>query len=694
MNPISPTTLDNLSMDLKEKKYHEGLNFDDEISNPSPSIGPKTPKSSKQRYSSFSSPSVGAFTDIYSQAPKAQRSPKKSILSPTKNYSELVNRLRAARGSPVKTENKVTDSGKYKWSPTSRINSLEEEMSKLHRDAEKNEIYRKENLRLQKEMEKLESVKLDCAQAQKDASYWKTEIEYLKQESSRLKEESSRLKEENTRLQTTLDSKDSKLDHLQIENEKLTKHKTMQASIIAKRDTKIAELRKSLNLSIAYSDKWCEMIDSMAVEIRKLKQHIRDLKGKETREKQHNLRSHFDGEFANTRAPMGKTRSGGNEGLSQASRESELDSRALDVERIRELFEEVISEKLPSLMRSQIGVEATPQGTFGAEQRTKSQNINQSSSKAQDLADALHKQYSDHNLMPDNVTRNEGVSGSKDQNGAFAVRFNKDLLVHENTLKAKGYDSDHNQQNYPHTDGTPAQNLKVIETLLNDINELKNKARAWEKSQENGEKLAGSGESTDPVIHSKTKSQLQYRERHHPPRTNFKSDDKYGLMGQVSQPQQCHHEQLPNHKGPHINVQTQTDSTPSTNDSENDRYYRQHDGSKTNDRRASFEKSTQTYAAPPFEAQVGAERGGTVQESTVISIKEGLKSNSDPRILPTYSNGDQDSIPEHLQFCSGVDDLEITCLCTKCLANRDYTNSNRGWVTEIESKPTLMTPAN
>lgn len=280
MNPISPTTLDNLSMDLKEKKYHEGLNFDDEISNPSPSIGPKTPKSSKQRYSSFSSPSVGAFTDIYSQAPKAQRSPKKSILSPTKNYSELVNRLRAARGSPVKTENKVTDSGKYKWSPTSRINSLEEEMSKLHRDAEKNEIYRKENLRLQKEMEKLESVKLDCAQAQKDASYWKTEIEYLKQESSRLKEESSRLKEENTRLQTTLDSKDSKLDHLQIENEKLTKHKTMQASIIAKRDTKIAELRKSLNLSIAYSDKWCEMIDSMAVEIRKLKQHIRDLKEK------------------------------------------------------------------------------------------------------------------------------------------------------------------------------------------------------------------------------------------------------------------------------------------------------------------------------------------------------------------------------------------------------------------------------
>ncbi|CCG21720.1 hypothetical protein CORT_0A13370 [Candida orthopsilosis Co 90-125] len=701
MNPISPTILDNLSMDLKERRYRNGLSFNDEVS--SPSIVPKTPKSNR-RVLPYSSPMTGGFSDLYSQSLKRQHSPKKSIISPSKNYSESVSGLRAARGSPVKSQQKAVNGENYKWSPKAQIDSLKDENTKLHRDLEKAEYYRKESTRLQKELEKLENIRAEYTQAQKDVNHWKLENEHLK--------------DENSRLKSSLDFKGAKLTRLQLEIESLTEVKKEQVSIIGKKNQKITDLRKSLDLALSYCSKWEAHIDKYVSEMEKLRLCIQHLKEEQRNGKAHSSNMYDDVFPYKQQQPEWTKKSKSVEpvaipSLKNAKEESHKESRTESkvpgtTPAFQNSSEDFIAEKIANIILSRTDFKAMSERTTEEEKSTtRSKNTNEVDLDVQRLADELCKRLNGPNLDTDNTKTmgSEGTLTFKEQKSTSTESFQEELPATDRTPETKHSEIDVEQMSTS-KDVSPPSNSNATEEKRKNFNWLMNVIRNYRQGSEH-ESMVFETEA-DPVVNCETRPQTQIRESSPAPQFSHhfredsnqskfdtKSHSKYDCYNGGSQPQSHHGGKPPRHHKHLADAQTQTNTMLSDNE-----YTKRSDQQPKTDgghvgykfirhyRKPSVDKSTQTSATKFFTAQVESlehhHPAADEKEFHESSFKD-EPARTDPHFMHAGSTGGElSSELKHVFYCKGPGDS--MCTCPACCASGDYTNSKRVWVSEAKIK--------
>ncbi|KAI5953808.1 hypothetical protein CANMA_004646 [Candida margitis] len=659
MNPISPTTLDNLSMDLRERKYRTGPIIDDELASPTPSIGPKTPRLNRG-FPEFSSPGVGSSAYTYSQSLQRQHSPRKSIISPSKNYSESVTRLRAARGSPMKSPQKAVDEERYKWSQRAQIDSLKDENTKLHRELEKADYYRKETLRLQKELDKAQIMKAEYGQLQKNADRWQMENE--------------RFKVENSRLKSTLEIKEAKITQLHSEVGKLSKVQKEQKHTIDKKNSRIMCLEKSLDLALAYCTKWEGYIDKYVAKIAELKRDISYLKSAQEKQDFHNSNRGSHGEFSDKSIQTDATRDkkkrnedksvyGTSNNINRGAYE-EVNSRVQNSPPISAFqdssgdFVASIAEKVSEIVLSRMNhkeVSDTPHGMDKSLQsQNKSHNLN-----AQDLAD---DNSASSFVQPRSASTATNKESLRDINRSQETT--QDEIGHEKIKQP------------PNSDNIPS----LVQDLRKDFNHLLSalSTQIGEVSRENSSKSPRlDNPDSDPILKPQTHFRKSSPARqcpepvYRPAASQDQAEPHFESLNIRSQSRPYQNQSSHHHS--QSNAQTQT--CPNDFVKERDNRYNtllatgdDSSGVQVNTSHGGLGGSSQASLPLPFTTgvQVGCTEGHYPETNNKQEASHIVTSKDVPG----------ESSRKHPYFCLGPDNLETRDKCPVCHAEREYTDSN------------------
>lgn len=638
MNPISPTTLDNLSMNLRERNYDD-YKFNDEIS--SPLLGPKTPRSNRRVLDSRGSASP-MLPYRYLQTPK--RSPTKPPVSPSKNYSELVNRQRAAaRGSPMKQ--RLGTEEMYKWSSSAQIDSLKDENAKLHRDLEKADFHRKENARLQKELDKLENLKAEHLQLEKDKQHWKIQ--------------SDRCEEEIKRLKATLELKDAKLTHQKLEIERLTKLKREQASTIAENSRKINELKRCKDLGLEHCSKLETYVDIYAGQIEELRLYNKYLKEKLRDQKEYGFGKTGDSLNKQVQTER-RNRDVALEGSPSLLKESTKESASRKEYDPSPAFQasdnsDSIAEKVASMLLGKIGTENS--GAKGNEPLRSGENLD-----VEQLADALLRRLTEVESI---IPRREGQKFSRQ--GSSSESWRTDSADTHQLRRPDVESVDHLSK-----DDTPSVS-KSVEELRKEVEQIKLMAQSWASSEDNKGEHAASVNNCDTKLNALAQ------------KTNPVQDNGSKHQSQINDPvdlldkSQSGSRNLSSAKS---NVQTQTYSIPTKNlnvtkdtlqvkdDSEQ--------GATTKCERFNIDKSTQTLNSVPFTAQAGY-HDSSYPKSNEECQRDPSKFEQ-AEIDPQFAhNKSSDKLSLQHEFYT-MNPRDSMCVCHQCQAIDDYTNSRKTWV--------------
>ena len=636
MNPISPTTLDNLSMNLRERNYDD-YKFNDDISSPLL----ETPRSSRRVLDSRGSTSP-ILPYRYLHTPK--RSPKKALISPSKNYSELVNRQRAtARGSPIKQ--RLGTEEMHKWSSSAQIDSLKDENAKLHRDLEKADFHRKENVRLQKELDKLENLKAEHLELEKDKQHWKIQSE--------------RSEEEMKHLKASLQLKDAKLTQQQLEIERLTKLKREQASTIAENNRKINELRRCKDLGLEHCSKLETYVDIYAGQIEELRLYNKYLKEKLRDQKEYgfgktgdSLNKQVQTEWRNRDVALE-----GNPSLLKESTKESASRKESDPSPAFQVSDnsDSIAEKVASILLGKIRTENS--GSKGNEPLRNGENLD-----VERLADALIKRLTEVEPI---MSRSEGQKFSRQGSSSESMRTDS---ADTHQFRQPDVESvDHLSK-----DDTPSVS-KSVEELRKEVEQIKLMAQSWASNGVNKGEHAASVNNCDAKLNALAQktNPVQDTGSKHQPQIN----DPVDLLDKA-QSGSLHPSTVKS------NAQTQTYSIPTKNLNVTKDTPQAKDDSRqgaiTKRERLNIDKGTQTLNSVPFTTQ--AEN----HDSSYPKSKEECQRDSnkfeqaeiDPRFAHIKSS-DNHSLQHEFYTMNPRDSM---CVCHQCQAIDDYTNSRKTWV--------------
>ncbi|KAG5416930.1 hypothetical protein I9W82_004561 [Candida metapsilosis] len=637
MNPISPTTLDNLSMNLRERNYDD-YKFKDDISSPLL----QTPKSGRRVLDSRGSASP---MPPYRYLHTPKRSPTKPPISPSKNYSESVNRQRAtARGSPIKQRHGTEEM--YKWSSSAQIDSLKDENTKLHRDLEKADFHRKENVRLQKELDKLENIKVEHLQSEKDKQHWKIQSE--------------RCEEEIKRLKASLELKDAKLTHQQLEIERLTKLKREQASTIAENNRKINELRRCKDLGLEHCSKLETYVDIYAGQIEELRSYNKYLKEK--------LRDQKEYSFGKTGGLLNKqvqterrNRDVASEGSPSLSKESAKESASKEEPDPSPAFRasdnsDSIVEKVASILLGKIGTENS--GAKGNEPLRNGENLD-----VERLADALLRRLTEVESV---IPRSEGQEFSKRQ-GSSSESSRRDSA---DTHQYRQPDVESVDQ--LSKDDTPSVS-KSIEELRKEVEQIKLMAQSWASNGVNKGEHAAAADNCNAKLNALAQ------------KTNTVQDNGSKHQPQINDPVDSLDKSQSGSRHPSTaqsNAQTQTYSIPTKNLNVTKDTSQVNDdsgqGATTKHERFNIDKSTQTLNSVPSTAQ--AEYDDSSYPKSNEECQRDSSKFDQVEIDPQFAHiKSSDKLSSQHEFYT-MNPRDSMCVCHQCQAIDDYTNSRKTWV--------------